>query len=238
MPNNYFQFKQFTVHQEHCAMKITTDSCLFGAWAAVICQQLSVNSILDIGTGTGLLSLMLAQKSNAAIQSVEIDEQAAMQAQQNFQQSSWKERLTLHHIAVQYFTKKTQQQFDFIITNPPFYENDLKTDNAQKNAAHHSTLLNLDELIDCIKNLLTSNGFFTILLPYSRTDYFLQSAKDFHLVERVIVKQPANHNYFRSMLLFSKQTCKTVEKGIIIKQNEKEYSTEFIQLLKDYYLYL
>jgi tRNA1Val (adenine37-N6)-methyltransferase len=238
MPNNYFQFKQFTVHQERCAMKVTTDSCLFGAWAAVICQQLCVNSILDIGAGTGLLSLMLAQKTNANIHAVEIDEQAAMQAQQNFQQSNWKKKLTVQHTSVQDFTSNTQQQFNFIITNPPFYEQDLISDNAQKNTAHHSTSLTLQTLVACIKNLLSANGYFAVLLPYTRTDYFLQLTDGFYLMERINVKQTANHAHFRSMLLFSKQYCETVEHSISIKQNEKAYTAEFITLLKDYYLYL
>ncbi len=238
MSNNYFQFKQFTIQQENCAMKVTTDACLFGAWSAAICRHLSANSILDIGTGTGLLSLMLAQKTNATIHAVEVDENAITQAQQNFQKSCWNNRLQTHHSSIQLFTQKNNSQFDFVIINPPFYQHDLKSSNKQKNMAHHSTLLSLEELINCIKKLLHSKSYFSILLPYARADYFLQLAKDFYLVERVNVKQTPNHTYFRTMLLFGMQPSIVIEKNIIIKQSEKKYSFEFTELLKNYYLYL
>ncbi|MBS1627390.1 MAG: methyltransferase [Bacteroidetes bacterium] len=238
MSNHYFQFKQFIVQQENCAMKVTTDACLFGAWVANKIEKLKLENVLDIGAGTGLLSLMLAQKTKAFIQSIEVDEQATIQAEQNFRQSCWSDRLQTHYSSIQNFTITTNQQFDFIIANPPFYEHNLKSNDKQKNMAHHSTLLSLDVLMNCIKKLLSSKGYFAVLLPYARADYFLQLAKDFCLVEKMNVKQTPNHSYFRSMLLFRMQPVHSIETNIVIKQNNDAYSFEFSELLKDYYLYL
>ena len=242
MANNFFQFKQFTVHQEHCAMKVTTDACLFAAWCATIVnRELStVNRLLDIGTGTGLLSLMIAQKnSNTIIDAVEIDEQAAMQAASNFQSSLWSEKLNVHHSSIQQYNP-TNRLYDFIISNPPFFNNDLKSDNTKRNLALHGEALSLEELLLSVQKNITENGKFAILLPYHRTDYFEKLMKDelFSLEEKVLVKQTPHHPYFRSMLLFSKNTSAAKQKEIMIKDEFNDYSTEFIELLKDYYLYL
>ena len=247
MPNNYFQFKKFTVQQEHCAMKVTTDACLFGAWAASIInnEKLIITKGLDIGIGTGLLSLMLAQKSSAPIHAVEIDEAAATQAKENFALSPWRERLHVHQTSIQQFsnppinqlTNKPINAFDFIITNPPFFDNDLKSEDEKRNIALHSSSLNFTALLQAIKANLTNDGCFAILLPYHRTNYFMELAIEngFYLQEKVLVKQTEKHGCFRSMLLFSYQQTSTIETEIIIKQNN-QYSEAFIHLLKDYYL--
>jgi tRNA1Val (adenine37-N6)-methyltransferase len=202
MATSYFQFKQFFIQQENCAMKVTTDACLFGAYCAERLKQ-NAKNILDIGTGTGLLSLMLAQKnSTSLIDAVEIEEQAALQAKQNFQQSPWIERLKIHNTSIQQFSHTTKNQFDFIITNPPFFNNDLKSDQQNRNLALHSTALNFEELIHCIKKLLSPTGKFAVLLPYHRTAAFILLANDFCIEEKVLVKQTLSHNYFRSILIF------------------------------------
>lgn len=247
MPNHYFQFKQFTVQQEHCAMKVTTDACLFGAWAASLIknEKLIISNCLDIGTGTGLLSLMLAQKLSAQIHAVEIDEVAGNQARENFISSPWKERLHIHQTSIQQFsnppinqlTNKPINLFDFIITNPPFFDNDLKSDDQKRNLALHSSSLSLEELLEAIKLNLSANGKFAILLPYHRTVYFIELAKGFYLEQKTLVKQTEKHPYFRSMLLFGSQPISTNESEIIIKKNN-QYSETFTDLLKDYYLHL
>lgn len=249
MANSFFQFKQFTVQQEHCAMKVTTDACLFGAWcASIVHRQLStvyrpssiVHRLLDIGTGTGLLSLMIAQKNNdIKIDAIEIDEQAATQSASNFQLSLWKNQLNVHHIAVQQFNQN-DQPYDFIISNPPFFHNDLKSDHSKRNLALHSEALSLEELLQSIKINLTDDGKFAVLLPYHRTAYFEKTAgtEKFYPEEKVVVKQTPHHPFFRSMLLFSKQPTTSTQKEIIIKDEFNDYSTAFKELLKDYYLYL
>jgi tRNA1Val (adenine37-N6)-methyltransferase len=139
MANSFFQFKQFIIHQDRCAMKVTTDACLFGAWVAkeVGGQKSEVETILDIGTGTGLLSLMLAQKTNATIDSVEIDEAAAEQAQENANASLWKDRIFVMPGDAKDMAYTFCKNFDIIISNPPFYENELTSSDHQKNLAHH-----------------------------------------------------------------------------------------------------
>jgi len=242
MPNNYFQFKQFTVQQEHCAMKVCTDACLFGAWVAnkVKSKKSKVESVLDIGTGTGLLSLMIAQQTDGIIDAVEIDETAATQAGQNFAASSWNEKLHIHNSSIQEFHQTTNQLFDLIISNPPFFENDLRSDDTKRNLALHSTALSLEDLLSNISRLLKTDGRFAILLPYHRSEYFelLAISNKYFLLEKVVVKQTPKHDYFRSMMLFGRSNTIATQKEIIIRQEDGQYTPEFINLLKDYYLYL
>ena len=240
MSNNYFQFKQFLIQQDACAMKVTTDACLFGAWAAEKMQNETnkINKVLDIGTGTGLLSLLLAQKKTTSIiDAVEIDESAAIQAQQNFQATTWGKRLQVFTTSIQRFLHSSL--YDFIITNPPFFNNDLPSENDKRNLALHSKALTLEELIQAIKINLSPNGKFAILLPYHRTESFIQLAAEnsFYVEEKVMVKQTDKHDYFRSMLLFGKEIVSIKLQEIIIKQNDT-YSNEFKNLLSDYYLHL
>jgi tRNA1Val (adenine37-N6)-methyltransferase len=239
MPNDYFEFKQFTVQQEKAAMKVCTDACLFGAFVADRFQRTSKQfRVLDIGSGTGLLSLMFAQKnSNAQIDAVEIDKSAAEQSRENFRLSPWKDKLHIHHQPIQEFGINT---YDLIISNPPFYENDLKSENQKRNLALHSAALGLDDLLDVIQKHLSAHGKFAVLLPYHRSANFINHAllKDFHLEEEISVKQTSKHPYFRSMLLFGRNKVQTKHSDICIKEKNDDYSDEFKELLKDYYLKL
>ncbi len=239
MPNNYFSFKQFTIHQDHCAMKVCTDACLFGAWVAnKIEGQNSTKDILDIGAGTGLLSLMLAQKNNAFIDAVELDEAAAAQASENFNASPWKERLQVFHLGIEEFDNG--KKYDLITSNPPFFEDDLKSINEQRNAAMHSTTLNLEKLLVQIESLLKKGGKASVLIPYHRSNYFekLLTANGFFVQKVMHVKQSVTHDFFRSMYYFSKEQCEQEVKELSIQNAEREYTNEFIELLKDYYLKL
>jgi tRNA1Val (adenine37-N6)-methyltransferase len=241
MSNSYFQFKQFTVQQEQCAMKVCTDACLFGAWAAERIQhpKSAIRNILDIGTGTGLLSLMLAQQTDAIIDAVEIDEAATTQARQNFEESPWKDRLNVYNSAIQELDQRTNKRYDLIISNPPFFENDLRGDNAKRNIALHSSELSLDELLNAIDKHLKDDGSFAVLLPYHRTAYFEKLAGlKYFLQEKILVKQTPKHNYFRSMLLFGATKAEIKEGEIIIREEDELYGETFITLLKDYYLNL
>ena len=236
-----FQFKQFTIQQEHCAMKVCTDACLFGAWVAdkIKTENSKIKSVLDIGAGTGLLSLILAQQTDAIIDAVEIDEAATTQARQNFDTSPWKERLNVYNSSIQESDQQTNKKYDLIISNPPFFENDLKGDNVKKNIALHSSELSLDELLNAIDKYLKDDGLFAVLLPYHRTAYFEKLAGlKYFLQEKILVKQTPKHNYFRSMLLFGSARAEIKEAEIIIREEDELYSEAFIALLKDYYLNL
>jgi tRNA1Val (adenine37-N6)-methyltransferase len=241
MPNHYFQFKEFTVYQDACAMKVCTDSCLFGAWVASVLRQQRppVQQILDIGTGTGLLALMLAQQVPAAIDAVEIDEAAAQQAAANFSAAPWSSRLKVLHSAIQELAKTTARQYDFIIINPPFFENDLQSGQGNRNLALHSKALKLTELIEAIQQLLKPDGYFAILLPFSRCTYFKTEAEKsgFYPNRELRVKQTTGHDFFRSMLLFSRQTSAIDPEDMAIKQGA-DYTNGFRELLAPYYLML
>ena len=244
MGNNYFRFKQFTVHQDKCAMKVTTDSCLFGAWVAdaVLRLQMPVNTILDIGTGTGLLSLMLAQKVNAHITAVEIDTDAANQASQNFQHAPWKNQLLVFNNSIQNFSMNAtnNNRFDLIISNPPFYLNDLKSPDVKTNIAHHSAALKWMELIEIITRLLSPCGYFAVLLPFNTSDNFeaLATQNKLFPVEMFCVRQKPASSFFRKMIIFSKNKGLLVTGEIIITNKANQYDTLFVQLLKDYYLHV
>jgi tRNA1Val (adenine37-N6)-methyltransferase len=232
MANNYFRFKEFTVNQEKCAMKVCTDACLFGAWAA---DKFSPEKVLDIGTGTGLLSLMLAQKNNAVIDAVEIDADASIEAGANFNASPWKERLHIFHSSIQEFHR---DKYDMIISNPPFFKNDLKSPDAARNVALHSEALSLDELLISVNRLLTEDGKFVVLLPFHRAGYFEELTGQYKLFmrEKLVVKQTPGHDPFRVCYQISKSKEDLKETFIIIKDINDQYTDQFKNLLKDYYL--
>ncbi len=240
MANNFFKFKQFTIFQDKCALKVCTDTCLFGAYVAneIVQRKWKIGTCLDIGTGTGLLSLMLAQKIDMGIDAVEIDSSAFLQANENISQSIFNKKITVYHKDILLFDK--QNKYDIIISNPPFFENDLLSDNIQKNRAKHNASLVLDDLIMTVNRLLNDTGFFCVLLPYHRLDYFEKTALkyDFYLSKRVVVKQTIAHDYFRGILFFSKQKTNCKQEELCIKDEAGNYTSKFISLLKDYYLHL
>ena len=236
MSNNYFAFKQFTVWQSDCALKVCTDACLFGAWVA---HQLTSNpptSILDIGTGTGVLSLQLAQKlPSAFIDAVELDPAAAAQAAQNVVASNF--NIQVHNTDIKNYDGKKYQH---IISNPPFFENDLKSEHALKNQAMHSTTLTLQTLFTCVDNVLEPAGSFSVLLPFERANEVetLAKAHSFTVAHKAVVQQTPNHAPFRVMYIFGEsRILETTETSIVIKEND-QYTPAFSFYLKDYYLYL
>lgn len=240
LPGSYFQFKKFRIRQEGCSMKVCTDSCLFGAWAAALTEAMSVQpeTILDIGTGTGLLSLMLVQKCTVQIDAVEIDLTSYTRAAENFTASPWAEHLQVFHADVKEW--KAPHKYDFIISNPPFYQNDLVPKDNGKSVAKHSSMLRLDDLLPKVNHLLTDNGSFAVLLPWSATKRFENAAavNSLFAKEKMEVKQTPFHRYFRTMLLLQNQKTGIVKSGMTIKNKDNKYSREFSELLKDYYLYL
>ena len=236
-------------------MKVCTDACLFGAWVSNKALVQNANSIIDIGTGTGLLSLMLAQvteSSKASITAIEIEEKAAEEASSNFNISKWSDRLKLVNDSIQNFAANyissvdKKNEFDIIISNPPFYEGDLKSPDANKNKAAHSTELPWTSLVENVSILLTDAGSFFVLVPTLRA-YTMQKLAEAHqlqLVEEVLVYNDAKHLPFRSFLHFRKaklpidKDISVLRNKMVIKNTDNTYSAEFTELLKDYYLYL
>lgn len=234
MPKNSFTFKQFTINQDRCAMKVCTDACILGASTDVE----NVNRILDIGTGTGLLSLMIAQRSNAQIDAVEIDEDAYQQALTNVEASKFAKKVNVHHQRIQDFSHTSN--FDLIISNPPFYQQSLKSPDAKANKALHAVELSLDELIDSVLRLLTTEGKFVVLLPPFEIEKLIQIAqkKGLYLSKKMSIRHNESKPVFRVIATFqTNQVPDLVEKTLIIHNEDgKTYSNEFRDLLKDYYL--
>ncbi|HEY8690795.1 MAG TPA: methyltransferase [Chitinophagaceae bacterium] len=240
MSNNYFRFKEFTVQQEKCSMKVCTDACIFGAWIAkkLTGRELPVANCLDIGSGTGLLSLMFAQKNSCTIiDTVEIEENACEQANENFSNSKWNDRLKIFHTDAKDFV--SQKKYDLIICNPPFYENELLSPKKNKNIAKHDAGLMLKDLITIIKTHLSATGYFAVLLPYQRIKYFEEQAEENNLFihEKLLVRQTPAHNFFRGILFFGNNKT-AVETNELSIKNGEGYTKEFTELLKDYYLKL
>lgn len=218
-------------------MKVCTDACLFGSLAAKYINQKQAMQVLDIGAGTGLLTLMLAQKHpNAIIDAVEIDEAAAQQATENINASPWKNRIQVIQEDIKTITLPTQ--YDFILTNPPFFKNSLKSSDSKRNIALHSEALHLNELLTVVKKYLHNIGKCIVLLSLPATSFFEQALakKGFYIQEKILIKQTPKHAYFRAVILFSKQKMETNFLEIIIQNENKQYTPAFAALLKDYYL--
>jgi tRNA1Val (adenine37-N6)-methyltransferase len=172
-----FKFKQFSVEQDRCAMKIGTDGVLLGAWTPI---ENNPFSILDIGTGTGIIALMLAQRSAAQqIDALDIDEDAYEQATDNFENSPWNDRLFCFHAGVDEFIEEPENEYDVIVSNPPFYSEDYKTDNEKRDLARFQFAMPFEDLIEAADLLLSENGIFAVIIPFKEEDNFIALAKEF-----------------------------------------------------------
>jgi len=234
MPKNSFTFKQFTINQDRCAMKVCTDACILGASTDVE----NVSRILDIGTGTGLLSLMIAQRTNAQIDAVEIDEDAYQQAVMNVQESVFASKIRVHHQRIQDFL--VEDSYDLIISNPPFYQQSLKSADAKVNRALHTVELSFDDIIDSSIRLLSPNGKFVVLLPPFEMEKLIQIAKKkgLYLSKKMLIRHDESKPIFRVIATFqTNQIHDLYEKTLIIHEKDGQtYSDEFRRLLEDYYL--
>jgi tRNA1Val (adenine37-N6)-methyltransferase len=233
MSNSYFQFKQFRVEQDKAAMKVCTDACIFGASI----EPFSAKNILDIGTGTGLLSLMVAQKTEAIIDAVEIEKNAFDQAKINFINSPWSEKLSIFNIPIQNYNP--EKKYDLIICNPPFFPNHLKSQNKDKNTALHNDSLTFSDLLLAINRLLHQEGCFYLLLPPSQMTHFIELSVKANLYpcERIIIQDKIELPPIRIIARFEYNKVKEIkESNLIIKSPNNSYSSDFKQLLKEYYL--
>lgn len=231
-----FKFKQFEVNQNQCAMKIGTDSVLLAAWATT---EKNPFAILDIGAGTGILALMLAQRSDAEIiDAIEIDDKAYEQCVDNFEASPWGDRLFCYHASLEEFVNEIEDKYDFIISNPPFYSEDYKTENKQRDLARFNDAMPFDHLIESVSKLLTEDGIFSVVIPYKQESVFTKTATTFNLFPNRIlhVKGNPNSEIKRSLLEFSFTETEIETKQLIIETDRHKYTKEYIQLTKDFYL--
>ena len=242
MSNHFFQFKQFKINQDQCAMKVSTDACVFGAFVAKHEHALNPSNALDIGSGTGLLSLMLAQKlTNTKIDAVEFDIKAAQQCKENFRESSWTSILTVFQESIQVFSNTSNSKYDLIICNPPFFPNHLKSSNTARLHARHTDLLSFDDLLSSVEMLLADRGNFYGLLPTDQLMVFLSLAASFgFMCSHVLhIRERTENKNKRTVFKLQRKTTETLfakSEELVIRDNQGNYSSEFSQLLKDYYL--
>ena len=236
-----FNFKQFHVNQERCAMKIGTDGVLLGAWTPLINNPFNV---LDIGAGTGILSLMLAQRSNAApnnvgiIDAIEIDEDAYEQCVENFEASPWGDKLFCFHAGLDEFVDEPEDEYDLIISNPPFYTDDYKSDNSSRDLARFEDALPFEELIEAAALLLSDNGIFSVIIPYKEEERFVAMCKILDLFPLKItrVKGTPTSEIKRSLLAFCRMEQTPLIDELIIEISRHNYTPEYIELTKEFYL--
>lgn len=241
MANPYFQFKQFRIEQGACAMKVSTDACLFGA----IVPALTADSVaLDIGTGTGLLSLMLAQRSppTARIDAVELDELAAQQARVNFQHSPWAPQLELWQGPIQSYRLDGAACYSLILANPPFFQSGSRSLLAERAAARHTDSLRFDELLSAVSRLLVAEGEFWVLLPVSEQASFRDLAERIGLMSQggweIAPRAAAAVHRYISCWRWSAGLANPSFLRLDIRQESGDYSPEFCRLLRPYYLHL
>lgn len=232
-----FHFKQFTVAQDNCAMKIGTDSVLLGAWTPI---ESSTNSILDIGTGTGILALMAAQRSNAIqIDAIEIEDNAFEQAVSNFENSPWGDRLFCFHAGLDEFVEDPEDEYDLIICNPPFFNEDYRPENRERDIARFQEAMPFEELIAAASLLLSENGIFSVIIPYKEEERFITLCGEEALFPIKITRVKGAHTtpIVRSLLAFKRYELATLSTTeIVIEINRHEYTNEYIELTKDFYL--
>ena len=232
-----FQFKQFSLEQDRTAMKIGTDGVLLGAWTPV---EKNIFSILDIGTGTGIIALMLAQRSSASqIDALEIDENAFEQATDNFENSPWNDRLFCFHAALDEFVQEPEDEYDLIVSNPPFYSEDYKSSNDQRDLARFQDAMPFEDLVEAAALLLSENGIFSVIIPFKEEENFLALAKKHKLFPLKItrVKGTTTTETKRSLLAFSRNENRTLRVDeLIIETARHIYTPEYTALTKDFYL--
>lgn len=233
MSNTSFAFKQFTVNHDKCAMKVGTDGVLLGAWAPAT----KAKQILDVGTGTGLIALQMAQRNHyAMVTAIEIDASAATQAKENVDSSPWADRINV--ICSDFRDFQSEIKFDLIVSNPPYFMDALKCPNKQRNMARHTGGLNYDSLFRHAARLLLKDGVISIIIPAEVESAVIDAAWNHRLIPsncmRVITKpgKPCK----RVLLTFSFQYKEYVEESICIEVEHNFYTPEYIALTKDFYL--
>jgi tRNA1Val (adenine37-N6)-methyltransferase len=230
--NSYFQFKQFVVNQEDCAMKVGTDGVLLGAWF----DFKENGSVLDIGTGTGLIALMAAQRGADSVVAVEIDEKAARQAAENVASSKWKDIVTVVHSDIACFSD--DKRFDAVVCNPPFFRDSLRSPDSVRSQARHNDTLSYEKLAEMANCLLSDSGLFSLVLPYDMADTFISVAakNGLYLCKRTNVVTRKGNLPKRVLLSLCKQVKVCVTDELVMFDELNNETSGYISIVRDFYL--
>ncbi len=236
MPNDYFEFKKFKIKQDKCAMKVSTDAVLLGAWVI----PNGSTKILDIGTGTGVIALMLAQKSNAQITAIDIDKNSTEQAHINVMESPYKHNVQVQHISFQNLYNTSEEKFNLIVTNPPYFVDSLKNNSENRSMARHNDSLSFDDLLTGVKKLLEPKGKFCVILPKNEAMLFreLATSKGLYLSKLLRVRtRKEKESEKRHLMQFEFKETEFSETTLVIEEDShRNYTSEYKEFTKDYYL--
>lgn len=236
MSHTFFRFKKFAVAQSRSAMKVGTDSVILGAWTSI---KHNPSSILDIGAGTGILSLMLAQRSHATIiDALEIDESAYEECVENFENSSWNDRLFCYHASLKDFVLEMDETYDLIVCNPPFFSENYKSKSPTRDQARFNDALPFDFLLKSVSKLLSESGIFSVIIPFKEEKSFMALASKLKLHPNDILHVQGNpeSQIKRSLITFSFNKTKTKTEKLVIETTRHHYTEKYIDLTKDFYL--
>ncbi|WP_179950059.1 tRNA1(Val) (adenine(37)-N6)-methyltransferase [Lutibacter citreus] len=236
MSEKPFQFKQFTIHQDKTAMKVGTDGVLLGSWVSLNSNPFS---ILDIGAGTGVIALMAAQRSGAeVIDAIELNEEAYEQTVENFEQSDWGDRLFCYHASLQKFAEEIDDEYDLIISNPPFYTSTYKEMDENRAQARHTESLSYSELLTGVSKLLSKNGSCAFIIPFNEEKDFVSKANKLGLFINKLtrVKGSENSKIKRSLLQMSYLEKDIELNELVIEIDRHVYTEDYIKLVQDFYL--
>lgn len=232
-----FQFKQFSINQDQCAMKVGTDGVLLGAWCPI---DNNPKSILDIGTGTGIIAMMFAQRTSAEqIDALEIDENAFEQATDNFENSPFADRLYCYHAGLDEFIEEPEDEYDLIVSNPPFFTEDFKSTDEARNLARFVDAMPFEQLIEAADLLLSENGVFAVIIPFKDEEKYIALAAEFELfpIKVTRVRGTFTTPIIRSLIAFKRfEMPVLIADEIVIEIARHEYTDDYIELTKDFYL--
>lgn len=233
-----FFFKQFTIHQDRCAMKVGTDGVLLGAWA----DAEGAGSALDIGTGSGIIAIMLGQRNpDLKIHGVEVDQEAYEQAKENMLNAPWADRLEVFHTSIQDFAKTEPGQYDLIVSNPPFFTGGTFSSNQDKTSVRHTVKLPHGDLLTAARSLLKETGKFCVILPFIEGLRFQELAESYKLhCTKIMEVQPKKDKPIERLLMqFEKTRKPVVQENLIIQNNGvNEWTEAYIALTGAFYLYM